>query len=54
MKFPGRKIENLKIELKEKADLTIKTKLAVPIEDLHNLIRNFRYRILWDESLTDK
>lgn len=53
LEIPREKLENSKIESKEEADLTIERKLAVPIEALHNLIRDFRYRKLWDESLTD-
>ncbi len=44
---------NTKIGIDEKADFVIESRINVPIERAYELISNFKYRRLWDTSLTD-
>ncbi|PRX38820.1 DUF2652 domain-containing protein [Salegentibacter salegens] len=41
------------IQIKEKADFTIEQDIKLPVERVFELISNFKYRKLWDTSLTE-
>ncbi|WP_339653995.1 DUF2652 domain-containing protein [uncultured Salegentibacter sp.] len=48
----NKEIDKNNIQIDEKADFIIERSLQIPIEKAFELISNFKYRQLWDSSLT--